>query len=151
MISSHPNPLPLALFVGFVFAALFFTAALMTGIWKWRAMLAAEDGEAHRYIDVAHHAALHYGPFITLAGLLALFWPFGEYLPAWAFVATMGLSMIGSLSRYIVLGLRGGITNQLRQADRTSRLSLILFLFGAGMPGLAIGLGAMVGLASGSL
>lgn len=146
MTSLQTTALPLALSVGFAFAALFFTAALLTGIWKWRAMLAAENGEAHRYVDIAHHAALHYGPSIALAGVLAAFWPVGDILPAWILVATIGLSMIGSLSRYILLGIRGGITNQLRRPDQTSRFGLVVFFLSTGLPGLMIGAGALVSL-----
>lgn len=139
-------PLPAALHVALYFAALFFAAALATGVWKWRAMLASSAGEAHRYVDVAHHAALHYGPTIALAGLLAVFWPFDTLLPSWTLIAIMGVSMVGSLSRYIGLGLKGGTTNQLRNANTASKLGLVFFFLGVGLPGLSISIGALVGL-----
>lgn len=140
---------PVALHAALFFAALFLAAALVTGVWKWRAMLASREGEAHRYVDIAHHAALHYGPTIALAGVLAVFWPFGALLPSWSPVAIMGVSMVGSLSRYISLGVRGGTTNQLRNPDRASRLGLVFFFFGVGLPGLLIAFGALIGLSEG--
>lgn len=142
-----PGPaLPAALHAALYFAAVFFAAALVTGVWKWRAMLASPTGEAHRYIDIAHHAALHYGPTIALAGLLAVFWPFDAFLPSWVPVSVMGVSMVGSLSRYIGLGVKGGTTNQLRNPNRASKLGLFLFFFGVGLPGLFVSMGAVVGL-----
>ena len=48
MIDLSSTALPVSLHVGLYFAAVFFGAALATGIWKWRGMLGAEDGQAHR-------------------------------------------------------------------------------------------------------
>ncbi|PHS39052.1 MAG: hypothetical protein COA91_06915 [Robiginitomaculum sp.] len=62
ILETLPGPLQVALF----FSAFYFIAALLTGVWEWRAMLNSEDGQAHKYIDIAHHAALHYGLFILL-------------------------------------------------------------------------------------
>lgn len=140
------NSLPEALHIALFFSAIYFIAALATGVWKWRAMLGAEDGKAHAYIDIAHHAALHYGPFIFLAGVLAAFWPYGEIFPAWVLIAVMGGTMILSLSRYISLGISGAISNELEKPDASAKLGLVFFFFGSALPGLAIALGAMIGL-----
>ncbi len=140
-----PEPLHVALF----FAVFYFAAALITGVWKWRAMLAAKDGQAHAYIDIAHHAALHYGPFILLAGILASFWSFEALLPAWILVEIMGWTMVLSLSRYITLGLRGTISNQLDKATASARLGLVFFFLGSVLPGLAIAFGATTSLWTG--
>ena len=140
------NPLPDALYTALFFSAIYFAAALLTGIWKWRAMLASSDGMAHSYVDIAHHAALHYGPFILLAGVLASFWPFAATLPAWVLVAVMGGTMVLSLSRYISLGMRGTITNQLHKPTGSARIGLVFFFFGSALPGLLIALGALIAL-----
>ncbi len=142
---SYPA-LPEALYTALFFSAVYFAAALLTGIWKWRAMLAAPDGMAHSYVDIAHHAALHYGPFILLAGVLASFWPFEASLPAWVLIAAMGGTMVLSLSRYISLGLRGTITNQLHKPTGSARIGLAFFFFGSALPGLLIALGALMAL-----
>jgi hypothetical protein len=139
------EPLHLALF----FSVIYFAAALLTGVWKWRAMLASGNGRAHSYIDIAHHAALHYGPFIVLAGALASFWPFGETLPAWTLIAVMGGTMVLSLSRYVSLGIRGTIKNQLYKATPSARLGLFFFFFGSVLPGLMIAFGAAISLWAG--
>jgi len=141
-LDSLPAPLHVALF----FSIFYFIAALATGVWKWRAMLGAEDGRAHAYVDIAHHAALHYGPFIVLAGALASFWPFGELFPGWVLVEIMGWTMVLSLSRYVSLGIRGGISNQLHKPTASAKLGLVFFFFGTVLPGLTIAIGAMVGL-----
>ncbi len=141
-LNSLPEPLHAALF----FSIFYFIAALMTGVWKWRAMLGARDGQAHSYIDTAHHAALHYGPFIVLAGALASFWPFGEVFPAWVLIEIMGWTMVLSLSRYVSLGIRGGTSNQLHEPTASAKLGLVFFFFGSVLPGLTIAIGATIGL-----
>jgi hypothetical protein len=141
--------LPASLHAALYFAAVYFAAALITGVWKWRAMLGDAEGKAHAYIDIAHHAALHYGPFILLAGALAAFWPFGEMLPGWVLVEIMGWTMVTSLSRYISLGLRGATTNQLKRPSWFAQIGLLFFFLGACIPGLAISFGALVSLWSG--
>ncbi len=144
-LNSLPEPLHVALF----FSAFYFIAALITGIWKWRAMLNADTGKAHPYIDIAHHAALHYGPFMLLAGVLASFWPFGEHFPAWILIEIMGWTMVLSLGRYISLGIRGRIVNQLHRPAAASRFGLVFFFLGSALPGLAIATGAIAGLWNG--
>ncbi len=141
-----PFALPAPFHVALFFSSLYFLAALLTGVWKWRAMLAASDGLAHKYVDIAHHAALHYGPFILLAGLLASFWPFDNLFGAWILVEIMGWTMVLSLSRYISLGLRGTITNQLHRATAPARFGLVFFFFGSFIPGILIAIGALIGL-----
>jgi len=140
------DPLPQALHAALYFSIFYFAAALLTGVWKWRAMLASSDGVAHKYIDIAHHAALHYGPFIVLAGVLASFWPFGEFFAAWILIEIMGWTMVLSLSRYVSLGFRGTITNQLYQATGSAKFGLFFFFFGSVAPGLTIAFGAAIGL-----
>ncbi|MCF6327707.1 MAG: hypothetical protein L3J21_10505 [Devosiaceae bacterium] len=137
-----PAPLHAALF----FAALYMIGALLTGVWKWRSMLSASDGIAHKYVDIAHHAALHYGPFILLAGVLASFWPFESVFGAWILVEIMGWTMVLSLSRYVMLGIKGTISNQLHRPTGSAKLGLIFFFFGSVLPGLAITIGAIIGI-----
>ncbi|VAV89467.1 hypothetical protein MNBD_ALPHA06-218 [hydrothermal vent metagenome] len=138
--------LPYALYVALFFSVFYFAAALLTGVWKWRAMSGAKDGKAHTYVDIAHHAALHYGPFIVLAGVLASFWPFARVFPAWVLVEIMGWTMVLSLSRYIILGMRGTISNQLHNPTTSARFGLVFFFLGSVLPGLSIAIGAVIGL-----
>jgi len=144
-VDSLPEPLHIAL----LFSIFYFITALLTGVWKWRSMLRAHDGQAHPYIDIAHHAALHYGPFIVLAGALASFWPYSELFPAWVLIGIMGLTMVASLSRYIGLGIRGGTANQLYNPTISARFGLIFFFFGSVLPGLTVAVGSVVGLWNG--
>ncbi len=137
--------LPVPLLASLSFATFFFTAALLTGAWKWRAMAGAPDGRAHVYVDIAHHAALHYGPFITLSGVLASLWPATALFPAWIPVTVMGGTMVLSLSRYVSLGLGRQTTNQLYRATVSARLGLVFFFLGSVLPGLTIAAGAASG------
>ena len=39
-------------------AGVFFTTALLTGVWKWRSMATSKSGTAPKYVDTAHRASL---------------------------------------------------------------------------------------------
>lgn len=56
MISSFDS----ATSLGLVFAGILFLVGLLTGIWKFQQMMASTNGLAHRYVDIAHRAALTY-------------------------------------------------------------------------------------------
>lgn len=60
-------------------AAVMFLWALLLGTWKYRQILASEDGQAHPYVDIGHRAALLYSfalllvaTFVELSGWSAL-------------------------------------------------------------------------------
>lgn len=58
----------------------YFLTALLTGVWKWRAMLNAPDHLAPHYVDTAHRAALLYSfACLVLIHFLELS-PFPEWI-----------------------------------------------------------------------
>jgi hypothetical protein len=81
----------------------FFLAALLLGVWKWRAMLRAPDHLAPHYVDTAHRAALLYSfaclVLVHFAGLS----PFPEPVNV-AAVAFPLLFFAVAIATYVGLG-----------------------------------------------
>lgn len=93
---------------------LFFLTALLTGVWKWRAMLAAPDHLAPHYVDTAHRAALLYSfACLVLIHFLELS-PFPEAVnvPAAAFPLFF---FAVAIATYVQLGYRDTTDNVFAQ------------------------------------
>lgn len=43
-----------------VSAGIFFLTGLITGVWKYKQIMASEDGQAHTYVDICHRSSLLY-------------------------------------------------------------------------------------------
>lgn len=41
-------------------AGIFFLVGLLAGVWKYKQIMASENGEAHPYVDICHRASLLY-------------------------------------------------------------------------------------------
>ncbi|WP_418960023.1 hypothetical protein [Streptomyces tritici] len=100
-------------------AGLILLAAMLLGVWKWRAMVASPDGRAHRYIDVAHQAALLYSFATALLAALVQFsaWPPAVNLGAAGVVVAL---FAGAIGRYASLGLSKETDNQMRNAPKST-------------------------------
>ncbi|WP_031049510.1 hypothetical protein [Streptomyces sp. NRRL F-5650] len=101
-------------------AGLIFLVALVLGVWKWQQSIASPDGTAHRYVSVAHNAALLYS-FATSAIVAPLVqfsgWPSAVNVTAAA--AIIGMFVL-TISKYARLGREGRTDNQMR--DRRAGL-----------------------------
>ncbi|WP_406863988.1 hypothetical protein ABZO31_27580 [Streptomyces sp. HUAS MG47] len=107
-------------------AGLILLAAMLLGVWKWRAMASSPDGRAHRYIDVAHQAALLYSFATAVLAALVQFsaWPQAVNLTAAAVVVTLFASAI---AKYTWLGLKKTTQNQMHNAPKsTNRIMYVL-------------------------
>ena len=89
----------------------FFLTALLTGVWKWRAMVHATDHQAPFYVDTAHRAALMYSfaclvliRFLELSPLPDAINLVAAGLPLFFFALAIGT--------YVHLGYRNTTTNQ---------------------------------------
>jgi hypothetical protein len=59
--------------VAILSAGVFFFTALLTGVWKWRQIMASDTHQAHPYVDIAHRASLLYSfAAMMLASFAAL-------------------------------------------------------------------------------
>jgi hypothetical protein len=94
-------------------AGFMFLLALALGVWKYRQMLASEDGLAHPYVDIAHRAALLYS-FATL--LVAAFVEFSGWseLVDLVCAGVLYFFFLAAVLGYIDHGRRQDTDNQIR-------------------------------------
>ncbi len=108
-------------------AGVFFLSGLLTGIWKYLAIMQSPQARAPYYVDIAHRTSLMYA-FAAL--LLAVF----AYLSAWTdavnFWATLAsVIFFGSaIVTYIVHGALKDTNNQLQRPHRLGKATLPGFL-----------------------
>jgi hypothetical protein len=94
-------------------SAVMFLWALLLGVWKYQQIATSESHLAHRYVDIAHRAALLYSfalllvaTFVQLSGWSALV----NLLAA----GTMTLYFYAAVATYTVQGWRRETDNQFR-------------------------------------
>jgi hypothetical protein len=95
-------------------AGVFFTSGLLTGVWKYAAIMASPGAQAPVYVDVAHRTSLMYS---FAAVLLRQFVPYSPLSPAgtlWA-VAVPVLFFASAVAIYILHGILRDTDNQLRK------------------------------------
>lgn len=100
-------------------AGLFLTG-LVTGVWKYRAMITSDQGEAPTYVDICHRAALMYAfaclvlvEFARLSGWPELVNLVGVAVPVAFFVS--------AVASYAVHGVLCDTDNQLRRPHRLGK------------------------------
>jgi hypothetical protein len=95
----------------------FFLTGLITGVWKYRAMITDELGQAPAYVDICHRAALMYTfaclVLVEFAGLSA--WPDAVNAVAVAVPVLFFALAVGS---YALHGVLKDTDNQLRRPHR---------------------------------
>jgi hypothetical protein len=93
-------------------AAAMFLWALLLGVWKYRQMIAAEDGLAHPYVDTAHRAALLYSFALLLVATFV-------ELSGWS--APVNLLAAGAMAFYFFAAVVGYVWHG-RRRDTTNQL-----------------------------
>lgn len=95
-------------------AGVFFLSGMITGVWKYRAIITAPEARAPVYVDIAHRTSLLYA-FACI--LLREFVPYSPLSPAgtmWA-VGIPILFFASAVVSYILHGLLRDTDNQLRR------------------------------------
>ncbi len=87
--------------LGIIFARVLFLLGLLTGNWKFQQMMSAPDGVAHRYVDIAHRAALTYSFACILLTVFSMVSQLDESLEFYAMLVLASYFLIAVLS-YIV-------------------------------------------------
>ena len=114
-----------AVIIAIIASGVFFLSALLTGVWKYRCMLASEDHLAPHYVDIAHRASLMYS---FAAMLLAVFaalslWPVAvNVLATLAPLFFFGLAIV----LYIQLGLANDTDNQFREPKDPRTMAMLM-------------------------
>jgi hypothetical protein len=120
-------PVSAAVVLALVASGVFFLSGLLTGIWKYLAMMASEKAEAPYYVNIAHRTSLLYA---FAAQLLAVFAGLSAWPPAVNFWATLfPLVFFGAaIFTYIVHGVLRDTDNQLARPHRLAGATLPGFL-----------------------
>jgi preprotein translocase subunit SecG len=110
-----------------VAAGLLFIWALLLGVWKYRQMMAAEDGLAHPYVDTAHRAALLYS-FAAL--LIATFVELSGWSSAVNLIAAFAaiFFFVTAIAGYCWHGYRRDTDNQLRDPVAGTRPFMVALI-----------------------
>ncbi len=99
--------------VAIVSAGVFFLTGLLTGIWKYKQIMASENGRAHPYVDICHRASLMYA---FAAMLLAKFVQVSQLPNIVELVAVSAVLIYfaSAIFGYFIHGLLQDTSNQLK-------------------------------------
>ncbi len=94
-------------------AAGMFLWALLLGVWKYRQIATSENHLAHRYVDIAHRAALLYSFALLLIATFVQLSGWSELVNLLA-AGAMTLYFYGAVADYALHGWRRDTDNQFR-------------------------------------
>lgn len=92
---------------------LFFIAGMLTGIWKYRAIITSPDAQAPVYVDICHRTALMYTFACLVLAEFARLSPWPETVNV-AAVAVPMLFFASAVASYALHGVLRDTDNQLR-------------------------------------
>jgi hypothetical protein len=106
-----------------VSAGVFFLTGLITGIWKYKQIMASENGQAHPYVDICHRASLLYA---FAAILLAKFVEVSELPNTVELVAVSAVLIYFAIAifTYFVHGLLQDTDNQLKPPFHVGKVNI---------------------------
>ena len=118
-------------------AGTFLLAGMLTGVWKYRCIMASADAQAPTYVDIAHRTALLYSFACVVLALLAerSAWSnpvnlLGVWLAVSFFAAAVG--------SYVLHGLLRDTDNQLARPHRLGTTTLPGWMIGVFMNALIV-------------
>lgn len=109
--------------VAIVCAGLFFLTGLMTGIWKYKQIMASAEGQAHPYVDICHRASLMYA---FAAILLAKFVEVSQ-LPGMVELIAVSAVLVyfaSAIVTYFIHGLLQDTDNQLKPPFHVGKMKI---------------------------
>ena len=104
-------------------AFVFFMTGLLTGVWKYRGIMASEDAQAPYYVDIAHRASLQYSFAAILLAVFAHYSAFSASVNAFAAAVVLFYFAFAILT-YIIHGVLRDTDNQLRRPHVLGRGTL---------------------------
>ncbi|MEZ5307144.1 MAG: hypothetical protein R2684_08375 [Pyrinomonadaceae bacterium] len=111
------------------FSGLFLLCGMLTGVWKWRKIMASEKHVAPVYVDIAHRTSFFYSFACLVIAALVGFTPYGETLRT-VFVAVPILFFALSVAGYIREGARDRTDNMF--SEKTFVTNGFMYLLTAG-------------------
>ena len=96
---------------------------LLTGVWKYMAIMASEKSRAPYYVDIAHRASLMYSFSALVLAVLAGLSVWSSIYNFWAVVANL-VYFFAAISTYVIHGVLRDTTNQLAKPHRLGKTTL---------------------------
>ena len=119
--------MPMAQTITLTACGSFFLTALLAGVWKWRAMVTAEDHQAPFYVDTAHRAALLYSFACLVLAKFAELSPFSEAVTLAAVAAPIAFFAI-AIASYVLLGVSDRTDNQFARPSPGQNVAMWLLI-----------------------
>lgn len=119
-------------------SGVFFLSGLLTGVWKYVAIMNSPQARAPYYVDIAHRTSLMYAFAAMLLAVFAWLSAWGNAANFWATLAQV-LFFGAAIFTYIVHGALGDTNNQLQRPHRLGSATLPGFMIQAFMWALIAG------------
>jgi hypothetical protein len=104
-------------------SGVYFLIGLLTGVWKYRAIMSSPTGQAHPYVDILHRASLMYAFASLVVWKFAELSPLGDRIELAAVIALEGYFGI-AIGTYFVHALLKDTDNQMRAPFRLGSATL---------------------------
>ncbi len=96
---------------------------LLTGVWKYTAIMASEKSRAPYYVDIAHRASLMYSFSALVLAVLAGFSVWSSMVNFWAVLANLVYFSL-SIGTYVIHGALRDTQNQLARPHKLGKKTL---------------------------
>lgn len=97
-------------------SGLFLFVGLLSGVWKYRTMMASPTHQAPIYVDIAHRAALLYSFAALVMAELLRYSPYSEAVQITITMAPLSFFAI-AIGRYFQLGMSNTTENQFAERN----------------------------------
>jgi len=104
-------------------SGVYFLIGLLTGVWKYRAIMSSPTGQAHPYVDILHRASLMYAFASLIVWKFAELSPLGDRIELAAVIALEGYFGI-AIATYFVHAVLKDTDNQMRAPFRLGSATL---------------------------
>jgi peptidoglycan/LPS O-acetylase OafA/YrhL len=104
-------------------SGIFLLIGLLTGIWKYLAIMSSEKSRAPYYVDIAHRASLLYASASLILAALAYFSIWSAVVNFWAVLLNV-IYFALAIGTYVIHGALKDTDNQLRRPHRLGKMSL---------------------------
>lgn len=108
-------------------SGLFLVIGLLTGVWKYVAIMQSAKARAPYYVDIAHRASLMYASAALILAALAYFSVWPTWVNWWAVLANV-IYFALAIGTYVIHGALKDTDNQLRSPHRLGPMTLPRFL-----------------------
>lgn len=104
-------------------AGIFFLTGLLTGVWKYVAIMRSDNARAPYYVDIAHRSSLMYSFAAILVREFIPYSPFSERI-TFIIVAAQLLFFGSAIITYLVHGMLKDTNNQLKRPHQLGKYYL---------------------------